>query len=471
MAIGTRSTTTWNSRIRLLGLVAGFAVICAATAQAQQPPTFRCKEIIIPPGPDPDLPKIAPIFRSTTDLSENEFDCLAWQDFIYLMWPVTPGKRGVPNPYARLGASGPTVWESYKTSSAVFLPNGQFPGPWNLLQLSETLQGGLAQRVASGAVRSLESTSKVSRDVLANMLLSGGAIPPEILKAISQAGGGTLYDLNGFPVYYEIAVDQVEYDYIVQNKLYNADTQIAFAQTNVINLPAGATETTPGGVEVKAAWKVLTPAEMKSGRFHTIQALLGGAKTPVTMGLVGFHAFIANGVQGAWATFAQVDNAPAGQPATSGTFNFFNPKCTVPGGSTPCPINVKNADPGQVVQITPDATAADKLNTYMHYMLKQYDPKSQWQYYNLVDVQWALSPQPLSKLTPPVAVPLPNGTPNVPDSTHDMVNAVLETFLQKPGMGCLTCHQYATTVAGSGSNKTAASSYSFIFGHATAPPK
>jgi hypothetical protein len=38
-------------------------------------------------------------------------------------------------------------------------------------------------------------------------------------------------------------------------------------------------------------------------------------------------------------------------------------------------------------------------------------------------------------------------------------------------MGCLTCHQYATTVAGSGTNKTAASSYSFIFGHATAPPK
>jgi hypothetical protein len=128
-------------------------------------------------------------------------------------------------------------------------------------------------------------------------------------------------------------------------------------------------------VEVKAAWKVLSDAERHSGRFHTIQALLGGAKTPVTVGLVGFHVFVVNGAQGAWATFAQMDNAPSGTPATSGTFNFFNPKCKLPGSDKPCPVNVQDANPGQVLQVTPDSNAATKLNTYMHYILQKDNAK------------------------------------------------------------------------------------------------
>src|SRR5580704_16323051 len=143
MAIGTRSIPSWNSRIRFLGLVAGFAVICAATAQAQQPPTFRCREIIIPPGPDPDLPKIAPNFRSTTDLSEDAFDCLAWPDFIYFIWPARAGQRGVPDPTVKLDARGPTVWETYRTDETVFLPDGINPGPWNGPRLLATVQASL----------------------------------------------------------------------------------------------------------------------------------------------------------------------------------------------------------------------------------------------------------------------------------------------------------------------------------------
>ena len=107
----------------------------------------------------------------------------------------------------------------------------------------------------------------------------------------------------------------------------------------------------------------------------------------------------------------------------------------MPGTSLPCPINVKDADPGQVVQITPDAAVADRLDTYMHYILHRYDPKSPWQYYNLIDVQWPRNPKVISGLKPPVKTPLPDGTPNVPEGSNDMVNPVLETFLQTPGMG------------------------------------
>src|SRR5580700_2060686 len=119
MSIRKFGLQLWRARASFAGMLivfaTVFATVWAGTAQAQQPPTFRCREIIIPPGPDPDLPKIAPIFRSTTDLSEDEFDCLAWQDFIYFIWPAQAGQRGVPDPTVKLSAAGATVWETYRT--------------------------------------------------------------------------------------------------------------------------------------------------------------------------------------------------------------------------------------------------------------------------------------------------------------------------------------------------------------------
>jgi len=450
--------------LQSLGMLAGLVVAGTVPAHAQQQPLqYSCGDI---PNPN-SVPKIQPTFRTNAGLNNGEFDCMAWQDLIYFMWPAAPGQRGAPNPSpkARLGDAGPTVWETYRTVDTVFLPNAQNPGPWNQAPLMATLNTSLAQQVASGAVRHLTMTSKIYRAVLANTLRSGSAMPQTILDEIAQAGGGTLYDLSGNPVYYEVAMNEAQYHYIATNQLYDATKQASFAQTNVIALP-GNTVGAGSSVEVKAAWKILTAAEKKSGRFHTVQAVLDGSVTPVTVGLVGFHAFISRGDQGAWATFAQIDNAPVHAPVTSGTFNFFNPHCKGPADiTTPCPYNVKDADPGQVVQITPDDTTADRLNTYMHALLKQYDPKSPWQYYNLVNVQWPTLPVPLSSLKAPVTQPLPDGTPNDPT----LVNAVLETFLQQSNVGCLGCHQYASTVA-SGSDKTAFyAGYSFMFERASAP--
>jgi hypothetical protein len=467
MSAGIRNRT---SKYSIAFVVALAGVIVAAPADAQSagggpPPALHC-----------DSPaRIAPLFLSETDPFENNADCMAWQDFIYLMWPAKADERGVADPARKLGATGPTVWETYRTVDTVFLPGGRDPGPWQQPQLMATLAPSLAQQVASGAVRHLTMTSKISGAVLTNILRSKAAIPAPILDEIAQAGGGTLYDLNGYPVYYQVAIDQPEYDYIRKNQLYNADQQANYARTHVIALPAGSQSTTQsatGAVEIKAAWKVLSDAERQSGRFHTIQALLGGSTTPVTVGLVGFHVFITNGIrggsQGAWATFAQVDNAPI-QPVKSGTFNFFNPKCTVSGTSAPCPVNVKDADPGQVVQITADAVIADKLNSYMQSILKTYDATSPWQYYKLIDVQWPQHPQNISTIKPPASAPLPDGTPNVPLPNKDMVNPVIETFAQQPGLACLTCHQYASTSAmGPHQSASYATSYSFIFGRATA---
>ena len=124
-----------------------------------------------------------------------------------------------------------------------------------------------------------------------------------------QAGGGVLIDQNGQTVYYEMLMNQTEFNYITGNTLYEANQQNAYAQKTGIVLP-------PDSIEIKAAWKVLSPQEASATplRFHTTQALLPNQPKAVTMGLVGLHIMVVpsatNFNQGFWATFKQVDNAP-----------------------------------------------------------------------------------------------------------------------------------------------------------------
>lgn len=445
----------------LLGCVAALTFVAGLTAaQAQPAATFGCGGS--PPQPPPTL---TPTFGGAAgDRTNLGFECMMWQNFVYLNWPATRGQRGVPNKNAKFGAPGPTVWETYKTVDETFPPGGRNPGPWNGLRLLTTLQKGLAQKVADGEVRRLTMTSKISRAVLTNIAEHAGVIAPDILRSITQAGGGTLYDLNGRPVYYEVAMNRDQYEFILQNGLYNADTQATYGAANVIVLPGGPSKYGQmGALEVKAAWKVLSDAERKSGRFHMVPAILPGSFVPVSVGLVGYHIFLPVSGQGIWATFAQVDNAPVQGTPAKGTYNFYNPNCTQDG--KPCPVNVKDADPGQVVQVTPDDASTPQLNAYMQNLIRQADPKSPWQYYKIVNVQWPLNPVDIAKQPVPLNVPLPNGNPN----STTVVNAVLETFKQQPGTGCLSCHVYGSVASSGSQGPNYATDYSFVFGHATAP--
>jgi len=438
-----------------LALAAG-----ATPAHSQLPPFAGCG------GINPTKPKIEPTFQiSNGEFTNLGFECQMWQNFIYVNWPAQPGLRGVPNKQAKFSAAGPTVWETFKTIDQVFLPGAANPGPWDVIKHPSTLAAKLANRVSSGSLRVLKMDSKVSRAVLANVARQAGSLDPTVLNSITQAAGGTLYDLTGNPVYYEVAINRDEYEYIVQNGFYNANTQATFAQTTDIVLPSGKTQYGEyGALEVKAAWKILTPAEIRSGRFHTVQALIQGTSAlapAVTVGLVGFHMYLPNIGQGVWATFGQIDNAPVvpitGLPIT-GTYNFYNTKC---GG---CPVNVENANPGQVMQMQPDDKSTPQLNAYMQALIKSYDPKSPWQYYKIINIQWSETTTDIGKITPPSTQPLPYGKP--PNDT--VLNAVLETFIQQSGNSCLACHRTAT-IASSAPNPPM-TAYSFVFGAAQTPP-
>jgi hypothetical protein len=375
---------------------------------------------------------LAPDIHTDIGASGNDhaFGCLMWQSFLHLNWPVLAGSPGEPDRGAPLGRPGPTVWETYKRHDEVFRPHAEAPAPWGAPDRS---QGG-----------------------------------PRPLATFHQTGGGVLVDRAGRPVYYEMLINRDEFAYIVAHKLYDAAAQRAFAKRHGIVLPAGPTrEYGPvGTIEIKAAWKILSAAELAATprRFHTAEAVLeDGAR--VTVGLVGMHLNqrVTGFTQGVWASFVQIDSAPlAGDDRAGGSYSFYDPACAA------CVANVETPLPHatQVEQMFPVAPSVREINRFAHDLIGAADPDSPWQFYNLLGVQWpqfALglpTPVPDPRRQLPRDLPLSIGTP----STLTLMNPVLETFHQTANVSCLGCHAKGATAPAAGG--PLAADYSFLLGHA-----
>jgi len=372
---------------------------------------------------------VAPVIDTNPGASatDHAFGCLMWQSFIYLNWPALASAPGEADPAARLGGPGPTVWETYKRHDDVFRPHAAPPRPWD----------------APEGVRHLGT--------------------------IHQTGGGILVDRAGKPVYYEIRLNRDEFNYIVANKLYDAEAQLALARRDGIVLPAGPTRDYGpiGAIEIKAAWKVLTPAELaeRPRRFHTAEAVLDDG-THATVGLVGMHVNqrVTGFTEGVWASFLQMDSAPlAGAPDPDRRYSFYDDACA------DCAVNTSTAPPQstQVEQVFPVAPSVRAINEHAHALIRAEDPDSPWQFYVLLGVQWpqfALglpTPVPDPRRHLPMGVPLSVGTP----STLTLMNPVLETFHQTPNVSCLGCHANGPTALRAGTGPLAAD-YSFLFAHA-----
>jgi hypothetical protein len=254
-------------------IAAWLAIVCVLAIGVSSAAHAQSGDVCGPlPAP---VPVLRPVLAGAGFApSESAIDCFMWQSFIYLNWPALDVMRGTPDTSASFDDGGPTVWETYKSYDAVFLPNAAVPAGWNddlqkhnLLLRRHVLNPGPALRI-------LNSVSKVFRSITGSK--------SENLDDIHQVDGGVLYDQNGLPVYYEMMMNAREFSYIVDNRLYDADVQYRFVQKSAIVLPAGS-------MEIKAAWKVLTPEEARAKplRFHTVRGVLPGSNKPVTVGLVG----------------------------------------------------------------------------------------------------------------------------------------------------------------------------------------
>ena len=399
-------------------ILAAMAFAFAPLAASAEPAADVCGPFTM------SAPVLEPVIAtSLVGANDHSFGCLAWQSFIYLNWRARRDAPGEPDRGAPFGTPGATVWETFATPEALFRPKGAVPPAW--------------PEAASATPRRLETSA--------------------------QADGGVLVDRAGKPVYYEILLNRDEFAYIVGNRLFDAKAQLAFAREQGIVLPAGPSGAI-GAIEVKAAWKVLTPAEAAETprRFHTVDAVLADGSHAV-VGLVGFHLNqrVEGFAQGLWASFVQVDSAPiAGTMERPGRYSFFDPDC--PG----CAANAMTEPPQatQVEQVFPIAPSVRAINVYMRDLIRAADPRSPWQFYELVGVQWphfalsAPTPVPEPQRRARQMLPLAIGTP----STPTLMNPVLETFRQFPNVSCLGCHAQAAT-ARRDSRGAYAADYSFLF--------
>lgn len=361
-----------------------------------------------------DFPKSAPNPKAGLEA----FDEYGWKMFVAMNWPATSGQRGVADCGKAIGSSSDVVWTSLKFTGEIFLPGAVDPGPWN---------SPLSTPMTFSAI------SKVS---------------PEIQNTITQPVGGWLIDQKGSPTYYQIAVDEVSYDYVRSNDFYNlnvvnAATSIAF--------PWGATE-------IKAAWRRMMPADDQS-RYFTRAAkfeLYDSQGNPTgnfidgIAGLVGLHIITkAPGFpQWVWATFEQIDNV-SHHGAVPASYN--NPVCAgiycSPPNQSPKHSGQPFASPNQLTRLTPLHPEAVALNTRYQAALSN----TLFQYYELITAQYPTEPMMPGN-------PLGSPNPNVG------ANVTMESYIQDTS-SCMHCHSTAAVPGGS-LTKT---DFSFILLHAQPP--
>lgn len=376
----------------------------AAVNQTGTVPTEYCQ-----------LPTAAPPLNS----GQAGFSEYAWQLFVALNWPVTAGQRGVPDCSRPFAAPGSTVWESFKTTQQLFLPGAKDPGPWDS---------------GNNQVKYLIFDSKAD-----------SSLP--LSDSIRQAVGGWLIDQHLNPTYYEIAVNETSYNYVLNNRYYNADV---LNGASTVNFPYGS-------LEIKASWRIMQAGDDQS-RYHTIKANVmvfdnqgnpTGQYKPAVVGLVGLHIVYkpAGFSQWTWATFEQVDNVTGGSAGVKPS--YFNPDCSG-AYCTPNVSPLKSGQPftsaNQITRITPIRQETVNVNTKWQSLTAG----TPFQYYELISPQWPADPDNPGN---------PQGTP----TPGTVANVTMESYIQ-PISSCMDCHSTARVP-----NNNIKTNYSFIFLFAQEP--
>jgi len=352
--------------------------------------------------------------------SQSAVDTFSWNEFIALNWPATTA-CAADSSKSILGITsnnqGPVVWQTQMSSDNVFVAPDKTPASW-------CSGDALAALFAKQPHPMLHPAKSVATEGKLETLASTISQPTAV-----QAVGGVVTDQGGRWLRYERLMNQPELDAIVSNKWY---------QLSVLNsIPS---LTLPiGSLELKSAWKILTPAEIKAGRYYTTTATVyntpddapSPGANPVTLGLVGLHIIQKTPHQAGffWSTFEQVDNDRVFfNPHSNAAINTQTAKkpyteLMANGAPVNAPVQIKRVN---------KIAANPGLNAYYQNLLKG----SVFANYRLVSTQWQTGGAP-------------QGTP------PNVANIVIETYVQtvstkgkNPATGCLACHNTATAANG-----------------------
>lgn len=291
--------------------------------------------------PSPDVPH--DVTTGTTPyptVSLTQLATFAWHEFVALNYPADPNHRGKPKPDSELGDKAEArVWETYWHKVEMF-PYDQKPAQKAgkpVVTGKPTYKYDPAAFSFSG---SFGGTGKPPKPDLWNNLDENNELNVDQMFAHVSIVKG---DPKGFDpenrVLYEAKMNEVGFAYILDKKLYVTKTRDKFVaasstphnletyagkcgvtQADIVSLPCGQIGGSEGNIEIKAAWRRLTDAERKSGKFYVnevmrYQAIDGKRQWFVDeYGLVGLHIIhkTVNFPSFVYATFEHVDNIASG---------------------------------------------------------------------------------------------------------------------------------------------------------------
>lgn len=393
--------------------------------------------------------------------AQRLFDVFSWQSFIALNWPALAD--GQPNRQLTLAdAQTPRVWEYYVDAGQVYLKNGAAPASWKDAVAASQDKAFWMSGMSIGTPHD----KKNAGDGDYQIPVLGGA------SGSLQAFTGPMVDQQGKWVRYQAAMNKVEFDYLVENKLYNLEGQAAYTAKKQISFPSNKGTSKYGAMEIKMSWKQMSEADDRT-RFLVRKARvvpLTGETYSADFGLVGMHIAVRteSSPTWIWATFEQVDNTNTnnlekdakGRSRRPTFFNTDNPTIPVntlaPKNAAPVaqynPATGKSdgpsvntswdesltTNPTQATMVMPIPKATAALNAEVQAALKNLG--SVFQYYELIGTQWPAAPSfpgfTNGVATQPDGRILPSSTESIlykiPGKVVPvyLVNTTMETFFQ-----------------------------------------
>lgn len=365
---------------------------------------------------------------------QTPLDLFSWQTFVALNWPSNA--QGAPTGsifHDDLGSL--RVWEHFEDPLEVF----NHPEHPLMLHLNAAKQS---------VGKFFYMTSKSPRGLLQKLPMG----------SFDEADGLPLVDRNLNYTIYEIKLNHVEDTFITTNKLNSVDGIYDYNHSGFQMPRSDSLKGSPGTIEIKAAWRILTAADDTSKYYcrnaviyvdslHTIThkpLLIPNVK----VGLVGLHIIrntpniVTNMI---WSTFEHIDNDPdsLGTVDDSKKWSYYNAACTNCSVNTPPPHitgdngyyiwdtvqpyasfyrTAMNGYGTQVKRVNKVYKFAEYVNANFHNKLKG----TVWVNYKLVGTQWEMGAEGYNKPAPPV-----------------LANTVQETYLQSTS-SCIGCHNFAS---------------------------
>jgi hypothetical protein len=415
-----------------------------------------CAETVDTNGPDP------------TGLQnlQHGFDFISWRTFIALNSPADGTNVDIEHSQP----DTPTQWEdmkNFKQLLDVMLPPNVKPPVW----------GKTAEEREAEKLR----------------LMPAACVPQYktgmmVIKMIEETFNqpfktGPLIDQDGHYALFDILMNKAMFDYISENHLFSKPGQQEQIRSGLaIDFPSGQNpdpvkhiEGGAGAIMIKVSWKILNQDEIRSRKFHTVNALVSLPQPdpnvrppclPETLGLVGFHVVhkTVGRPQWIWTSFEHVDNVPEQREVDAGPlarrFSFFDHSCSAdtckPNQTPPWPwepdpardLKFHGSFNSQITRVTPLTDATVEINTAFQKLLNG----TVWQNYMLISTQWPSNFDCTKLRSANTTFPFTDFRKQ-PDMTCApaptfLANSTLETYSQGDvplaSSSCIGCHGNAT---------------------------